>query len=315
MVLIAGLALAAIVLTGAAVRLSQAGLGCENWPSCSDERFVPAWAFLPWVEFGNRLISGVVAVAAAAAVLSAYRRQPRRVDLIHWAWGLVAGVVGQIVLGGITVRVELHPAFVGVHFLLSMILLWNAIVLWVRAGSGPSRGRASVPASVIYHGRALLIMASAVLVTGTLVTGTGPNSGDAKAERLNLSLTEIARVHSATVWCFTIVAVLLALRLSKLTSSEPSAVSRWLLVVVVAQGGIGYLQYALGVPAALVEVHILGSVVVWSLSVLLYLRLFARQPAEVPIDKSAEIPRSAGPAQIQAAEAVNDSPVLDTMKS
>lgn len=280
-VAVAGASLAVIVLTGAAVRLTEAGLGCENWPACSDDRFVPEWSFHPWIEFGNRLLSGVVALAVAVAALTAYRRVPRRPDLIAWAWGLVAGVAAQIVLGGITVRVDLHPAFVGMHFLLSMVLLWNAIVLWVRASGGPSP---TGPSPFAGHGRLLVGLASLVLVTGTLVTGTGPNSGDSRAERLDFDLVGIARVHSLTVWCYLAVLVTLALRLrtaSALGDDSPAfGPARVLLAVAVAQGGIGYWQFATGVPPILVAGHIVGAIIVWCLSVLVHLRLFPRAPID-----------------------------------
>ena len=231
-VFVAGLSLGAIVLTGAAVRLTQAGLGCEDWPACSEDRFVPEWSFHPWVEFGNRLISGFVALATIVAVLSAYRRQPKRPDLIRWAWGLVVGVLAQIILGGITVRTELHPAFVGTHFLLSMVLLWNAAVLWVKAGAGGSETTPRVDPGIIAHSRVTLALATAVLFIGTLVTGTGPNSGDSRAVRLDLDLFEITRAHGVTVWLFLVSLVTLSVRLHRQSGGRvPARISRGLLAV------------------------------------------------------------------------------------
>ncbi len=127
-------ALAIIVVTGAAVRLTGSGLGCTDWPNCTDDRLVAPLEFHPMVEFVNRLFTGVVSVAVAAAVLGAYRRTPFRADLVRWSWGLVAGVVAQIVWGGLTVWSHLHPAVVSGHFLISMVLMWNAVTLAHRAG-------------------------------------------------------------------------------------------------------------------------------------------------------------------------------------
>jgi cytochrome c oxidase assembly protein subunit 15 len=300
LVVVAGASLAAIVGTGAAVRLTRAGLGCENWPSCSDDRFVPEWQFHPWIEFGNRLVSGVVALAVAVAVLAAYRRRPRRTDLVRGAWGLVAGVAAQVVLGGVTVLVDLHPLVVAAHFLLSMILLWNVVALWVRAGSGPGPARARVAPSLVDHGRALVALAGAVLVTGTVVTGTGPHGGDSRAERLSLDLQTVARVHTGTVWLLTLTTVVLALRLGR---AHPGRFrrARWLVAALVAQGAVGYAQYSLGVPAGLVQVHVLGSIVVFCLALLVHLDMFERPP----LDGSGQ---SLGP------RTVNDGLVLDTMK-
>lgn len=292
--------LALIVLTGAAVRLTEAGLGCENWPACSDDRVVPEWSFHPWVEFGNRLLSFVVTAAVAAAVIGAYRQRPRRDDLIAWSSGLVAGVVAQILLGGVTVILDLHPAVVGLHFLLSMVLLWNVAVLWVRANPSPPR-TGPPDGGVVGHGWLAVALAAIVLLTGTLVTGTGPNGGDSRAARLGFDLVSVVRIHSITVWLFLAALVLLAIRLHRRRGADAASAAelrivRWLVGVAVAQGGIGYLQFALGVPPALVALHIAGAVVVWSLTVLLALRLaetgaIAGAPAPSGLESPADLDR------------------------
>jgi cytochrome c oxidase assembly protein subunit 15 len=278
-VAVAGASLAGIVLTGGAVRLTQAGLGCENWPACTDERLVPEWSFHPWMEFGNRLLSGVVSAAVAAAVLTAYRRRPRRADLIWWSWGLVAGVLAQIVIGGVTVLADLHPALVGLHYAASIVLLWNVVVLWVRAGSGGTEATAPVDTGDLWISRLMVALAIAVLTVGTLVTGTGPNSGDARAERLQLDLTTITRVHSTLVWVLLATVVVLVIRLRR-DHPAPARLGRWLIATMVAQGAVGYLQFALGVPPLPVAFHMAGSVAVWVLVLLVHLSLWARSPIE-----------------------------------
>lgn len=283
-VAVAGALLALIVLSGAAVRLTEAGLGCEDWPNCTEDRILPEWELHGWIEFGNRLISGVVAIATAAAVLSAYRRRPRRPDLIRWAWGLVAGVVAQILLGAVTVLADLHPTVVAGHFLLSMILLWNAVVLWVRAGAPSASAAPAVDRVTLRLGRLLVGSATVVVLTGTVVTGTGPNSGDSRADRLPFDLTTVARIHSVAVWCLVATIAVLAIRLARrgdrTLRPDPPKEARWLLVAAVAQGAIGYTQFAVGVPPLLVEAHILGAIVVWCLSILAYLRMFDRSGTE-----------------------------------
>ena len=133
--------LAAIVVSGAAVRLTGSGLGCPDWPNCDDGRLVAPIEKHALVEFTNRTITGLVSVAVILAVLGSIWRVPRRRDLIWLSWGLVAGVVAQIVLGGVTVLVDLSPPFVMAHFLLSMALLADAVVLHDRASQpdGPRR--------------------------------------------------------------------------------------------------------------------------------------------------------------------------------
>ncbi len=278
----AGISLAVIVFTGAAVRLTDAGLGCENWPACTDQRLTPEWELHGWIEFGNRLLSGVVAIAVSLAVLTAYRRQPRRSDLIRWAWGLVAGVAAQIVLGGITVRVDLHPALVGSHYLLSMVLLWNVVVLWFKANADGPSATPVVPPLEQNLGRVLIGLASLVAVLGTVVTGTGPNGGDADAERLPFVFETVVQNHSISVWVFLATTLFLAKKLHSspawITSSPypPHRIIRWLLAASVLQGAVGYLQYFRGVPPLLVELHIVGAVSVWVLTIGLYLSMFKR---------------------------------------
>ncbi|MDP1804751.1 MAG: COX15/CtaA family protein, partial [Acidimicrobiales bacterium] len=127
--LFALLALAFIVVTGGAVRLTGSGLGCPDWPTCAENRVVAPWEYHAMVEFVNRTITGLVSMAVMLAVLGSLVRRPRRRDLLWLSVGLVAGVLGQIVLGGLTVLFHLTPGFVMAHFLLSMVLIANAVVL------------------------------------------------------------------------------------------------------------------------------------------------------------------------------------------
>ncbi len=122
-----------IVVTGGAVRLTGSGLGCSDWPNCEENQLVSDFEYHGLIEFGNRMFTGVVTIAVVAAVLGSLRRVPRRADLIRLSWGLVAGVLAQIILGGILVKTDLDPRFTMGHFLLSMVLLWNATVLMHRA--------------------------------------------------------------------------------------------------------------------------------------------------------------------------------------
>lgn len=293
---------ALIVVTGAAVRLTQSGLGCEDWPKCEQDRAVPAFEFHSWIEYGNRLLSVVVTLSAVATVVGAYRRRPRRTDLITLGWLLVAGTAAQIVLGGISVLLDLNPLAVSGHFLLSMALLFVAHRLWRRATIdelGPPVPPADGPTRVLQ--RALLPLASVVLFLGTLVTGSGPNAGDSRAARLGFELASTARIHAIAVWLFVACLAGLAIRLRmtghRATDSrrDPQPVIHLLLVAAVIQGAIGYTQFALGVPAGLVEVHVAGAVTVWSLVLSLHLRAFDGAIVE-PAAPSEETVASPAPA-------------------
>lgn len=279
---------ALIVVSGAAVRLTQAGLGCEDWPTCNDDEFLPEWQLHGLIEFGNRVLSAFVALSAIAVLIGARRlfsadRLGPRPDVLRYARALVVGTVAQVVLGGITVLADLNPIVVSIHFLLSVVLLWNGQLLWLSAKrEEPGQPLRSVTDRTITGlAAAQLALAAAVVLTGTVVTGTGPNSGDARADRLGFDLTAVTRVHSTTVWLMVAAVVALAVRVARDRSagSDGGQVEaafgtiRWLLLVMVGQGAIGYTQFALGVPAALVEAHIVGSILVWTVSSRLFLRL------------------------------------------
>ena len=265
-------ALATIVVTGAAVRLTGSGLGCEDWPTCSENRFVADLEYHALVEFVNRLFTGVVALAVIAAVLGSWKRQPRRRDLTVLSGGLVAGVIGQVVLGALLVKTGLDPRFTMGHFLLSMVLLWNAALLDTRArgetaeGGGTCGGGAGGTARPDVATRrvlwAVLCVAAVLLVTGTLVTGAGPHAGDTRAARLPLLVREVARVHSI-VAVVLLGLVLLAWRRLRTAGSEAHLRMGRVAVLLVVQGLVGYTQYFAGVPALLVGVHVALASITW----------------------------------------------------
>jgi len=278
--------LAAIVVTGAAVRLTGSGLGCSDWPTCEQDRFVPEAEFHGWVEFGNRLITGLVSVAVIAAVLGSMARTSRRADLLRWSWGLVAGVIGQGVLGGIVVLSHLNPWLVLGHFALSMVLVWNAVVLHHLAGDHARVSSVVLPA-VRRRTRSLTALlaglAMVVLSTGTLVTGTGPHTGsrDDPISRLPFSIRDVARVHGTMVVIVLLVVVALVAHARREPPGQPLTRSvRWLVAVVAAQATIGWTQYFTGVPAVLVALHVAGATAFWM--VVVKIRLLATDtPPEV----------------------------------
>ena len=267
-------ALAAIVVTGVSVRLTGSGLGCEDWPTCSEDRFVADLEYHALVEFANRLFTGVVAIAVIGAVLGSWRRRPRRTDLIVLSLGLVAGVLAQIALGALLVLSELDPRFTMGHFLLSMVLLWNAAVLDVRARSctgaadGGERPSGSTPGGRPPDGTtrlmlwAVLLVGGALLVTGTLVTGAGPHAGDTRAERLPLLVREVARIHSIVALILLGMVVWTWWRLRASGSAGHVRMGR-VAVLLAVQGAVGYTQYFTGVPALLVGVHVTLASITW----------------------------------------------------
>jgi len=285
--LVALVALAFIVVTGAGVRLTGSGLGCPNWPTCDDGRIVAPLEYHAMVEFVNRTVTGLVSVAVMLAVLGSLVRTPRRRDLTWLSLGLVAGVLGQIVLGGLVVLFHLYPPLVMGHFVLSMLLLLDATVLHHRAGIADDAAQVlAVPRELASLGRLLVASAAVAILLGTVVTGSGPHAGSRDGElveRLPFDVGDVARIHSLSVLLFLAVALALVRGLQK--AGAPTAVLRRgtaLVVVLLAQAGVGYAQYFLGVPALLVAVHILGAVAVWIAVLRLVLSFRVAVPAPAP---------------------------------
>lgn len=271
-----------ITVSGAAVRLTGSGLGCSDWPTCEENQLVAPLEYHAMIEFVNRTVTGLVSVAVILAVLGSLLRSPRRRDLTWWSLGLVAGVIGQIVLGGLTVLFELRPPFVIAHFAVSMVLIWNAFVLHQRSKYAQSPALPVVPRNVRLLGRLLVIVAAITLFTGTIVTGTGPHGGDEDVERLSFNITTVARIHSVTVWIFLILTIATLVLLRR--TGAPLDVDRrakLLVGAIVIQGAIGYIQYFNSVPPALVLLHILGCTIVW-IAVLSFDLSFIARPVEAP---------------------------------
>ena len=209
--LAAAILLALIIVTGAAVRLTGSGLGCPEWPNCTNGHLTAGASddIHAKIEFANRMVTGLVSLGVIVAVLGSLVRLPRRRDLVWLSVGLVVGVIAQALLGALVVEELLSPPFVMGHFLLSAVLLADAIVLYHRAGiPDDMRSRPAVRSGTLWLGRLLVLSASVVLVTGTVVTGAGPHSGDAgsnaklKATRLDIAVPEVARIHGTSVMVF-----------------------------------------------------------------------------------------------------------------
>jgi cytochrome c oxidase assembly protein subunit 15 len=281
--IVAAILLAIIIVTGAAVRLTKSGLGCPVGVSCPQSQLQahgPASEHAT-IEHVNRLFTGLVSVAVILAVLGSLLRAPRRRDLVWLSLGLVVGVFAQAVLGQLTVAFDLRPQFVMAHFLVSILLLSDAIVLVRRSGQPDGPPHAVVTRRTVLLGRALVVLAALVLFTGTIVTGAGPHSGGGKHQnvaRLGVKLETVARVHSGVVLVF-LAAVLAMLWLTR-RDRAPRRVQTCvtvLLVVVVAQAAIGYWQYFTDIPALLVGIHVAGAATVFSATLWLYLSLSERE--------------------------------------
>jgi len=273
--------LALIVVSGAAVRLSGSGLGCSDWPNCEPGQLIPQANFHAWVEFGNRLITGLVSVAVVLAVLGSMRRVPNSARLTKWSLGLVAGVAAQIILGAITVLSHLSPPIVMGHFLLSMVLVWNSVVLEdIARPDNAASNAASLRRSLHYQALAIGIATVVVIMTGTIVTASGPHGGDENVVRLGFSFPDVAKIHGSAVVLLVFLNLLLVVRTRRLEKCLFRRRASIVLAVTLGQAAIGYTQYFTKLPVLLVGCHITGATLLWIATIRLLL-VSDRQQIEV----------------------------------
>ncbi|MGB0114242.1 MAG: COX15/CtaA family protein [Ilumatobacteraceae bacterium] len=255
-----------LVVAGGIVRLTGSGLGCDDWPSCNSESFVDVSSGHTAIEQINRLLSGVIGVPTLILIVGAFRVWPRRRGLIGPAVGVLATVFGNAIVGGLAVRGDLHPALVQSHFVLAIVSITFGMVAVHRSnpeppGTPPDGSSRSMSIRFFAVG-ALTALA---LVTGTVVTGTGPHAGDEAARRWGFDISRVAQIHSIAVWIAiaAFVVLLVALRRRRGEFDRLATVlSTWMFVALV-QGGIGYVQYFNGVPEVLVGAHLAGATALW----------------------------------------------------
>ena len=259
----------AIVLTGAAVRVTGSGLGCPTWPACEGGRIIGPWEYHAVVEWGNRLFTSLISVVVMATLVGSILRRPRRRELVWLSSALVGGVVAQAVLGGVAVLVALDPPFVMAHFLLSMVIVVAALVLVARAHDLRAVEIDTDAARLV---RLTLAVAAATVVLGTLTTASGPHSGADDVRRLT-SLELAATLHGLAVMALVAAAFWTRVVLER-TGAGPALkrVSSAQLWVIAAQGAVGFVQYQTHLPRGLVELHVAGATALWATSVWLVLR-------------------------------------------
>jgi cytochrome c oxidase assembly protein subunit 15 len=259
----------AIVFTGALVRITGSGLGCSTWPECTPGSYTPTSdqpeaPLHAWIEFGNRLLTFILLINALAlmfTILKSGRGELRKLGALQ-----IVGILAQGVLGGVTVLTALNPATVAAHFLLSIILIAGALSLRQRA-----HGKSPIEITLIPLVSKLiwlhLLLTALVIFAGTIVTGSGPHAGDSAAERFNLDSRTMAWIHADLVIALlgVSIALLIAIRLGLAGVARQILSGRIqiFLIIALAQGGIGYIQYFTKLPEALVAAHIIGSIAVW----------------------------------------------------
>ena len=254
---------AGLVVTGGAVRITGSGLGCPTWPECTGNSYLPIagqaeGALHAWIEFGNRLLTFVLFFAAVATIIYAFRKA--RKDLLWRAALQLLGILGQGVLGGITVLTKLNPLAVASHFILSIFLIAGAASM-VERGRTPLVSIRPTEMKLRALVTAQVAITFVVIVLGTLVTGSGPHAGDWQAPRLDIDSRAISWLHADAV------IALLGVTLALFVLSDVSPITKkrikYFFGATLIQGLLGYIQYVLGLPGLLVVAHLIGSTLVW----------------------------------------------------
>src|SRR5690349_4930420 len=238
-----------IAVTGAIVRVTASGLGCPTWPQCFPGSFTPVphpevAGIHQAVEFGNRMLTFLVVLTAAAAVIAVTRARRRR-EVLGYAWLMPASTVAQAVIGGITVLTGLLWWTVAIHLLVSMAMVWLAVLLYVKIGEADDgKPTAVVPNPLRLLTVATAMVLAAILVTGTFVTGAGPHAGDKSIEspvpRLQVEIVTLIQLHATLLIAYLVLLLVLGFSLRK--ARAPRRVIKRLVVLlllVAAQALVG----------------------------------------------------------------------------
>ncbi|MCT2593839.1 COX15/CtaA family protein [Streptomyces sp. N2-109] len=256
-----------IIVTGGAVRLTGSGLGCETWPKCSEESFTATseMGLHGAIEFGNRMLTYVLSAAVGWAIVTVRAAKPARRQLGRLAWAQFWLVMGNAVIGGITVLTELNPYTVAGHFLLALALLTVSTMTWLRAREGDGEPRPLVGKPVQQLVYVLGAASCALVAAGTVVTGSGPHAGDSSdVPRMPLDPETVTQLHASLAWIVVTLTVGLWFVLRAVDAPVgPRSRTRELFLVLMAQGVIGYVQHFTDLPEILVGIHLLGSTLVW----------------------------------------------------
>ncbi|EPD70197.1 hypothetical protein HMPREF1219_00631 [Corynebacterium pyruviciproducens ATCC BAA-1742] len=282
-----------ITLTGAIVRVTGSGLGCDTWPNCHPGSLIPVRGAAPWIqqliEFGNRTLTGVL-VALTIWLLIAVYRGGRRQYIKNLAWVQLVGVIVQAVIGGISVHADLRWYAVALHFLPSVLLVFFAAITCVRIME-PDDGeyKPVYPKVIRQLALGVSVALALVLSTGTMVTGAGPHAGDANdgmKGRLEVDIEWMSHIHAGTMYLF--LGLTIGLLAAIFASQTASKVARsWaiaLVCVIVTQAFVGILQVNLGVPRWTVPIHVFLSSVVTAVTGFVYAHGITRVPSDQAVE-------------------------------
>ncbi|MFJ8044340.1 heme A synthase [Kitasatospora sp. NPDC096147] len=285
-----------IVVTGGAVRLTASGLGCSTWPKCTDESLTPTaeMGVHGIIEFTNRMLTYVLCAAVAWVTLAGRCTKPWRRSVSRLGWAQFWLVMSNAVLGGITVLTGLNPYIVGAHLIAAMGLVWVAVLTWERAKEGDGEPEPLVPRPVRKLADVLVVAMGLLVVAGTLVTGAGHHPGASSSDgkpvaRIPVDYDRLAQLH--TDFVFLALGLSIAVLFTFAAVKAPKAARRRaleLLVLLLAQGLIGFVQYFSDAPEILVGLHMLGAALVWIAALRVPLALRHRPVVTAPVPAAAK---------------------------
>jgi cytochrome c oxidase assembly protein subunit 15 len=253
-----------IIVTGAIVRLTGSGLGCPTWPDCAPGSLIPVAGqvegFHKYIEFGNRTLTFLVLAISIALFVFSLLNEKR--NIIVWSFLPLIGTLLQAVLGGITVLTGLNPGTVMAHFLLSIVLVGISVKIYDYFNN--ERTSNVLPKIVDSYVKVVTLVGLAVIILGTITTGSGPHSGDEIAARFDLDIRVIAWLHADSVLLFVglVVGLLVISRINP-ESKQIYKITRILFIICLVQGFIGYVQWFNGLTWILVSFHVIGAVITW----------------------------------------------------
>lgn len=274
---------AGIIVTGGAVRLTASGLGCSEWPRCTPDSYVttPEMGINGAIEFGNRLLTFILAAIAVLTILALWRLRKTHGKLFGMSLLLLLVIPAQAVIGGMTVWMDLNPWVVMLHFLVSALMVSIATLLAYRIGAERRARLTNTPALKIQDGAttsltrsssiALYIAGWFTLVMGTIVTGSGPHGGDPSAPRHDFDQLLVTRLHAAPVYLMIALTVVLLVVMYRIQTSARQRRAVWTLTaVLIFQGLVGYYQHLNDLPIGAVWLHMFGiGLVTWAMTVVM----------------------------------------------
>ncbi|QIZ98861.1 COX15/CtaA family protein [Leifsonia sp. PS1209] len=248
-----------LVGTGGLVRLTSSGLGCPTWPKCTADSLVntPEMGIHGVIEFGNRLLGVLLGIVAIVAFVAILRLRKERPDLFWLTLLAGLGIPAQAVIGGLSVLTDLNPYVVGLHFVVSIVLVALCTTFLFRLYTTPGPRMRAVPAwfAIVTHITSFVV--AVTILVGILTTGSGPHAGDAKAPRNNLNPEILQHVHAIPAYVTFALTLVLVIASLRFTATKVRRYAALLLVVELVQIAVGLIQANTGLPGVLVGVHMM----------------------------------------------------------